>query len=276
MSMFDLFQKKNVDAPLSASPSESDFWRNPFDRLRDKWTTVPLSSLGRARSNELLDLPDNQLLELWQEALREQSEGVGFACRGWYHTLYANSFRGKKVLDVGSGLGFSSLTLARQGAEVTFVDLSPSNIQVLKKLCKLMGIGNTQFVILENLESLSALPADYDVVTAIGSLHHAPASVIRQEVQELITHLRVGGRWLHFTYPKIRWEREGAVPFCQWGEKTDGSGTPWAEWYDVPKLLELFRPYRMDLVFYYEWHNGDFNWFDLVNRGREEQNTKAA
>jgi 2-polyprenyl-3-methyl-5-hydroxy-6-metoxy-1,4-benzoquinol methylase len=270
VGLLDLFHKKAAEASPQAGAGTEEFWRRPFDRLRAKWAVVPLSAQGRARSQELLELPDADLLQLWQEALAEQTEGAGFQLRGWYHTLYAEALRGKRVLDVGSGLGFSSLSFARQGAQVTFVDLAPNNLKVLERLCGLLGVRSARFVLLQDLGSLAALPTDFDVITAIGSLHHAPVSVIRPEVQELVKHLKVGGRWLQFAYPRARWEREGSLPFHEWGEKTDGIGTPWAEWYDMPKLLELFRPHRFEPVFYYEWHNQDFNWFDLVYCGRED------
>jgi hypothetical protein len=99
-------------------------------------------------------------------------------------------------------------------------------------------------------------------------LINAPFEVIRAEVQELIKHLKVGGRWLHFAYPKCRWEREGSLPFHVWGTRTDGPGTPWMEWYDGEKMLRLFEPHKVELLFTREWHNSDFNWFDFAYRGR--------
>jgi hypothetical protein len=62
----------------------------------------------------------------------------------------------------------------------------------------------------------------------------------------------------------VRWEREGALPFDEWGPRVDGPDTPWEEWLDVAKLLDLLSPARFDVVFYSEWHDADFNWFDLV------------
>jgi hypothetical protein len=55
--------------------------------------------------------------------------------------------------------------------------------------------------------------------------------------------------------------------FANWGLTTDGPGTPWAEWYDLDKLLSMFAPARFEVVLYQEFHNGDFNWFDLRYRG---------
>jgi hypothetical protein len=100
----------------------------------------------------------------------------------------------------------------------------------------------------------------------MGSLHHMPYKVVRDEAQELIRHLKVGGRWLQLAYPRSRWLREGRLPFNLWGSYTDGMGTPWGEWYDLPKLLSLLEPAEFDVILYREFDNNDFNWFDLVRR----------
>ena len=118
------------------------------------------------------------------------------------------------------------------------------------------------------MSSLRPLDADYDVIMAMGSLHHAPAKVMKPEYQELLRHLKIGGRWLQLAYPRSRWIREGRSPFSKWGEMTDGAGTPWCEWYDLPKLLSMFEPAKFEVVLYQEFHNSDFNWFDLVYRGQ--------
>jgi hypothetical protein len=73
----------------------------------------------------------------------------------------------------------------------------------------------------------------------------------------------VGGRWLELAYPKARWEREGRMPFEKWGEKTDG-GAPWMEWHDIEKVRWYLAPAKFELVLAIEYHNSDFNWFDLV------------
>jgi len=64
-------------------------------------------------------------------------------------------------------------------------------------------------------------------------------------------------------YPKIRWDREGMLPFETWGDKTDG-GAPWMEWYDLEKILKRLDPAKFEVVLNFNFHNEDFNWFDLV------------
>jgi len=213
----------------------------------------------------LLALSDEELKNRW---LSNRDEVVAnFQRRGWYHTLYSDVLRGKKVLDIGAGFGTSSITFAQAGARVTFLDLHETNLKVIARLCGIFGITDFRCVQLVDLDSLKALDDDFDVLLALGSLHHAPWDVMRVETAELIRHLKVGGRWIQLAYPRVRWQREGAPPFTQWGVMTDGEGTPWCEWYDLQKLLALLHPARFDVVLDRDYHNADFNWFDLVYRG---------
>ena len=86
---------------------------------------------------------------------------------------------------------------------------------------------------------------------------------MKLEAAELLRHLRTGGRWLQLAYPKARWLRDGAMRFSEWGQHTDGSGTPWAEWYDMDKVLALLAPAKLQPILYHEWHDNELYWRDL-------------
>lgn len=241
-------------------------WQTPYDTLRRKWGDVPITNSEILSTAELLALPDDALLAKWEKSRTMLTTGPEWDHRGWYHTLYADSMRGKKVMDIGSGFGVDSITFAQHGARLTFVDLVETNLKVLQRLCGILGLKEVQFHLFENLDSLRELDTDYDVIMAMGSLHNAPVEVMKPEYQELIRHLKVGGRWLQLAYPKSLWIKAGRPTFDKWGQMLERS--PWEEWYDVPKLLSMFEPARFDVVLYREFHNGDFNWFDLLYRGR--------
>jgi 2-polyprenyl-3-methyl-5-hydroxy-6-metoxy-1,4-benzoquinol methylase len=261
-------QKLKLMIGSEASDAQSDSaWIEPYETLRARWNAVPTTTTKVTSTAELFALSDDALLAAWENARQDITTGSEFAHRGWYHQLYASVMRGKKVMDVGSGFGVDSITFAQHGADLTFVDLVETNLKVLQRLCAILRLPNVRFQLLESLDSLKPLDTDFDVIMGMGSLHHAPATVLQPEFQELLRHLKVGGRWLQLAYPRSRWIREGRPPFSKWGEITDGPGTPWAEWYDLPKLLMLLRPARFDVVLYQEFHNGDFNWFDLLYRG---------
>ena len=245
----------------------TESWSDPFDTLRGKWTEVPCTRTGYQQTETLLELPDELLMAVWETARADITTGDQFAHRGWYHTLYAPGMRDKKVIDIGSGFGVDSLTFAQHGAKLTFIDIAESNLAVLKRLAGIMGV-EANFVWLSDLDVLKSLDHDYDVIMAMGSLHHAPQSVIQPEVHELLKHLKIGGRWLQLAYPESRWVREGRPDFSEWGLITDGAGTPWAEWYDLDKLLAMMSPATFDVVLYQEFNDSEFNWFDLRYLGQ--------
>ncbi len=243
--------------------SDRRTWNQPLKTLRAKWGTIPLHD-RRAESAELLKLPDDELLELWRT---QRDLDAALDIRGWYRLLYRDVVPGKRILDIGCGFAFDSLTFAEQGAELTLVDIVEDNVRLAARVAGLLGV-QVRTAYMESVEKLAGLPDDFDVVMAIGSLHNAPENVMRPEYQELGRRLKPGGRWWQLAYPKVRWEREGSLPFDEWGPRVDGPGTPWEEWLDVPRLLDFLAPAQFEPVFYSEWHNGDFNWFDLVLRDR--------
>jgi 2-polyprenyl-3-methyl-5-hydroxy-6-metoxy-1,4-benzoquinol methylase len=267
MGLFQTLKElKNFRKTGAPSDSKNAAWKTPFDTLRKKWVDVPSGYFASAKTTQLIALSDEELLAEWEKARRDFTAGPGFAHRGWYHALYADAMGGKKVMDVGSGFGVDSITFAQHGARLTFVDLVESNLKVLERLCKMMGLVDVRFVLLEDLESLRPLDTDYDVIMAMGSLHHAPSDILKPEYQELLRHLKVGGRWLQLAYPRSRWIREGREPFSKWGVITDGPGTPWSEWMEPDKLMGLLAPGKFEVVLYREFYTY-LNWFDLLYRG---------
>jgi len=250
--------------PCTPGAGSDALLKDSFDLLRKKWIEVPATRVARIKSADLLEMSDRDLLIAWDD-FHSASVGGDLAARGWYELLYRDVFRGRQVMDVGCGLGTTTIPFAESGAEITFVDLVPSNLEVVRRVCKLKRLEKVRFCYMEDLGSLASLPPDYDFIYCCGSMINAPLAVSRLEARELLKHLKIGGRWIELAYPKARWEREGRMPFDRWGERTDG-GAPWIEWHDVEKLKSYLAPAVFEVVMAFEFHNGDFNWFDLVRR----------
>src|SRR3984893_4249063 len=80
------------------------------------------------------------------------------------------SLSGKRLLDIGAGLGESSVYFALQGAVVTVVDISPQMVATALDLGKKFGVELEGIVCCA--EDLN-LPAEtYDIIYAANTLHH--------------------------------------------------------------------------------------------------------
>ncbi len=239
-------------------------WSDPLGTLRQKWGEVPTQS-DRVQTRDLLQLDDENLMNVWSRESHGATTGAHFRARGWYHELYKPGFRGKRLMDFGSGMGFDGVAFAREGAAVTFVDIVETNLEVIQRVCRSLSLERVDFCYLETVDSLAGLPDDYAGILCSGSMHHAPFEFARLEAQALLEHLPVGGRWLQLAYPRERWVREGRMSAEEWGTRTDG-WAPWVDWMDLDKVLALLAPVPFEVLLAFNFHNDDFNWFDLVRR----------
>jgi ubiquinone/menaquinone biosynthesis C-methylase UbiE len=83
-------------------------------------------------------------------------------------------WRGKKVLEIGCGIGTDSINFARAGADVTVVDLSDESIELCKKRFEVYGL--TAKFYSGNAEKLTSfVPVEkYDLIYSFGVIHHTP------------------------------------------------------------------------------------------------------
>lgn len=83
------------------------------------------------------------------------------------------SLRGARVLDVGCGAGLLSEALAREGAQVTAIDLAPDLIRIAK-LHRLESGVEVDYR-LTAVESLAdEMPASFDAIACMEMLEHVP------------------------------------------------------------------------------------------------------
>lgn len=80
------------------------------------------------------------------------------------------SLRGKKLLDIGAGLGESSVYFALQGAEVTLIDISPQMVATALDLGRKFGV--EMHGIVSSAESLNLPDGTYDIIYTANTIHH--------------------------------------------------------------------------------------------------------
>jgi ubiquinone/menaquinone biosynthesis C-methylase UbiE len=85
-------------------------------------------------------------------------------------------WKGKRVLEVGCGIGTDTINFARAGARVTAVDLSTESLAVAKQRAEVFGFKNLITFHQADAERLSEIvPVErYDLVYSFGVIHHTP------------------------------------------------------------------------------------------------------
>lgn len=87
-----------------------------------------------------------------------------------------DKWKGKKVLEVGCGIGTDTMNFARAGAEVTAVDLSSESLKLARKRAEVFGLADRINFYEANAERLAeyVTPQKFDLVYSFGVIHHSP------------------------------------------------------------------------------------------------------
>lgn len=97
-------------------------------------------------------------------------------------------WRGKRVLEIGCGLGTDTINFARAGAQVTAVDVSDKSLALVRRRAEVFGLTDRLTLIGADAEHLSAIlpPQPFDLVYSFGVLHHSPRP--RHIIQQMRAH----------------------------------------------------------------------------------------
>ena len=105
--------------------------------------------------------------------------------------------KGKRLLDIGAGLGESSVYFALQGAQVTMTDISPGMVQTGRELARKYGVEIEGIV--SQAEDLGVSAETYDFVYIANTIHHVrDRDALFQKIHRA---LKPGGRF--FSYDPV-------------------------------------------------------------------------
>lgn len=128
--------------------------------------------------------PDDPAYWLRVEANRYQ------AYAPWIRsTLGFNRYPGRRVLEVGFGLGTDLMQFARAGSEVYGIDLVPRHIELARR--RFRAFHMRARLARADVECLPYASESFDVVYSFGVLHHTPD--MRAALREIYRVLRTGG-----------------------------------------------------------------------------------
>jgi SAM-dependent methyltransferase len=161
----------------------ADLERDFYDASYAQFLNLPESDLVCTRQTLLADLanpakPIYERRRLYSAILK---------------TLLAEPVVGRAVLDYGCGTGDWGLMLAGEGANVTFLDLSPVAIQVTQRRAAAGGVADRVRGVARDASDLSCFrDEEFDLIYGSAAVHHTlkyPGAL-----EELLRVLRPGGR----------------------------------------------------------------------------------
>jgi ubiquinone/menaquinone biosynthesis C-methylase UbiE len=111
------------------------------------------------------------------------------------------AYHGKKILEIGCGVGIDLVRFAKAGAQVTGIDLAQTAIHLAEKNFIQNSLSGSLKVM--DGENLEYPDASFDVVYAHGVLQYTAAP--EKMVQQAFRVLRKGGEGIFMVYNRISW-----------------------------------------------------------------------
>ena len=144
--------------------SSSAFQDTPIKRVREYWNSRPCNirhSPKPVGTREYFD-------EVEARKYFVEYHIPGFA--------EFERWKGKKVLEIGCGIGTDTISFARAGAQVTAIDLTEKSLEVARQRAKVFGLEDRVKFFQADAEKLSdTVPVEkYDLIYSFGVIHHTP------------------------------------------------------------------------------------------------------
>ena len=129
-------------------------------------------------------------------------------------------WKGKRVLEVGCGLGTATVNFARQGADVVAIDVSEASLELAKERAKVYDLeGNIKFYAGDAEQLDQFLPAQkFDLIYSFGVIHHSPNP--EKILEQLKPYCHKGTTLKLMIYHRYAWK-------VLWAVVTQGKGQFW-------------------------------------------------
>lgn len=153
------------------------------------------------------------------------------------------NWRGKKVLEVGCGIGTDTMNFARAGALVTAVDLSDESLSLARQRAKVFGLEDRITFHQANAEELNAtVPVEpYDLVYSFGVIHHTPDP--SRAIAQIRKYMNVSSELRLMLYAKNSWKHMMIESGLDQPEAQ--SGCPFAFTYTHDEVHDLLKDFNV-------------------------------
>ena len=146
-----------------------------------------------------------------------------------------HKYQGKKVLEIGCGIGADAAEFVKHGAEYVGIDISVESVKLAQKRFELEQLSG-QFHVLSGDQDLTQF-GKFDLVYSCGVLHHYPN--IGQIIENAYQVLKAGGEFKFLVYAKNSWKyamiQKGLDQF------EAQAGCPYAQVYTEEEIYGLLK-----------------------------------
>lgn len=153
-------------------------------------------------------------------------------------------WQGKKVLEIGCGLGTAAVSFARAGADYTAIELSDESLKLARQRFDVYGLKGRFYS--GNAEELSqVVPVQaYDLIYSFGVIHHAPhPEKIVAEVRKFMTPR---SEFRLMLYAKHSWKN--IMIDAGFDQPEAQSGCPIAFTYTPDEVRSLLQGYEVTSI----------------------------
>ena len=167
--------------------------------IRDWWAAAPMT-YGEDHGTTTYHRPDGQVeqvqigskrfFELADETFYRWNEPIRGPAGPFARIFDYERYRGRRVLEVGCGMGCMAMNWAMRGANMTAIDLNPVAIAQTRRRFELFELkGDVREV---DAETLPFDDGNFDFAYSWGVIHHTPG--IRKAAREMNRVLKPGGQ----------------------------------------------------------------------------------
>jgi len=184
-----------------------------------------------------------------------------------------HKWQGKRVLEIGCGIGTDAEQFVRHGAEYVGIDISKESISLSLQRFKVLDLHGRFFNIdLLDDSIVKTELGQFDLVYSYGVLHHSPN--IQKHIEEIYNLVKPGGEFRFMVYAKNSWKyamiQKGLDQFEAQAE------CPYAEAFTHDEIVKLLEPFfkieriRQDHCFMYnvpKYKQGQYElepWFEAM------------
>ena len=127
-------------------------------------------------------------------------------------------WKGKKILEIGCGIGTDTINFARHGALVTAVDVSSRSLDIARKRAEVFGLQDRIRFYCGSAEELSSFVpvSEYDLIYSFGVIHHTPHP--EKVLEEIRSFVKPGSEIKIMVYHKYSWKVFWILIKYGWGK----------------------------------------------------------